>query len=69
METLDRKTARSRIDALRRRDVAKAVFGAAGHEYELQPVLTDAELRAVERQWGVQLPDDYRTFSTSQDAG
>jgi hypothetical protein len=69
METLDAKSVRSRIDALRRRDVARALFGAAGHEYELQPVLADAELRAVERQWGVQFPDDYRTFSTSLDAG
>ena len=32
-------------------------------------LLADAELRAVERQWGVQFPDDYRTFSTSLDAG
>jgi hypothetical protein len=53
---------RSRIDALRRRDVARKVFGAAGHGYELQPVLTDPEVRAVEAQWAVQFPDDYRTF-------
>jgi hypothetical protein len=25
-------------------------------------VLTDAELRAVERQWAIHFPDDYRTF-------
>ena len=60
METLDGRSVRSRIDALRRRDVAKALFGAAGHKYELQPVLTDAELRAVERQWAIHFPDDGR---------
>jgi hypothetical protein len=62
MTAFDTREVRRRIDALRRRDRAKDVFGAAGHGYELRPVLTKAELLSAEEQWEVTFPEDYRQF-------
>lgn len=39
-----------------------AKLAALGHRYELAPKLSMAELAEVEEQFGVKLPDDYRTF-------
>jgi hypothetical protein len=62
MDTFDPKHLRQRIDALRREDAARTVFGAISHGYELRSSLTDKDLVAAERQWGVTFPDEYRAF-------
>jgi len=62
MDTVDWKAVRTRLDALRRRDVDRVVFGASSHGYELQPPLTKGELADVESQYGARFPEDYRTF-------
>lgn len=62
MHSFDPKDVRQRIDALRREDAARTVFGVNGHGYELRKPLANKDLVSAERQWGVTFPDEYRTF-------
>jgi hypothetical protein len=41
---------------------AESVFGVGGHQWRLEPPLTDDELAEVESQLGVDLPAEYRAF-------
>ena len=38
------------------------VFGADAHQYHLNPPVSEAEVLAFEKKYGVQLPEFYRTF-------
>ena len=38
------------------------VFGADAHQYHLNPPVSEAEVLAFEKKYGVQLPECYRTF-------
>ena len=38
------------------------VFGADGHQYHLNPPVSEAEVLAFEQKYGVQLPECYRAF-------
>ncbi|MER5930954.1 SMI1/KNR4 family protein [Streptomyces sp. NPDC002054] len=61
---------RERVLALREAPRWQSVFGAeGGHRFELLPVLTEEELRAVERWLGAELPEEYRTFLLQVGAG
>ncbi|MFD8749877.1 SMI1/KNR4 family protein [Kitasatospora sp. NPDC059577] len=48
---------------------SRPVFGAAGHGFRLDPVLSPAELAELEAQIGVRLPQEYRTFLLTVGAG
>jgi len=67
--TFDAKKIIEKLDALRTKDKKHGVFGASGHGWKLTPKLTPAEIAAVEKQWRVKLPDDYRTFLLEIGAG
>ncbi|MBH5335410.1 SMI1/KNR4 family protein [Streptomyces pactum] len=65
---------RERVLALREAPGRTEVFGAesprgGGHGFELLPVLTEAEVRAVERSLAVELPAEYRSFLLEVGAG
>lgn len=65
---------RERVLALREAPRRQAVFGAeaahdGGHRFALLPVLTETEVRAVERRLAVRLPEEYRTFLLEVGAG
>lgn len=45
-------------------DTERQLFGSNGHDYALNPPLAEADLAAFERDAGVALPTDYRTFIT-----
>ncbi|MFJ5121733.1 SMI1/KNR4 family protein [Kitasatospora sp. NPDC088548] len=47
----------------------RPVFGAIGHQFRLEPVLSPAELAELEAQIGVRLPQEYRTFLLTVGAG
>jgi hypothetical protein len=60
--TLDRTTVLQRLAELDRRDRNRRVFGAASHEYKLDPPLPVPVIEAFEGRHGVSLPEDYRRF-------
>jgi len=41
------------------------VFGAEGHDFELNPPLAEAKVEELERRHGIRLPADYRAFITT----
>lgn len=53
---------RERVAALAAAGSALEIHGFKGHRFELHPVLSPTELAEVEREAGVRLPEDYRTF-------
>lgn len=64
---------RERVLALRNAPHWRVVFGADfhdhGHKFQLHPVLTEEQLRAVERRFETELPEEYRTFLLQVGAG
>lgn len=61
---LDRSTVLRRLAELDRRDQRRRVFGAASHQYKLNPSLPVSVVQAFEGRYGVSLPEDYRLFIT-----
>ena len=62
-------TLREAVDELARRDRGLHRFGAAAHRYALAPPLAEAEVVALERELGTELPADYRAFFVEVAAG
>ncbi|NJC10837.1 hypothetical protein F4558_000663 [Micromonospora profundi] len=54
----------TKLAAAARRPGEPVMFGASAHRFKLGPPLTDSEVSAFEREYGVSLPDDYRAFIT-----
>lgn len=50
------------LEKLRTSKRAKKIFGAAAHNYRMNPTLSEAEVRAFEEEHSVRLPEDYRQF-------
>ena len=51
-----------KLTELRHRDTQFQLFGASTHRYLLNPCLPEDNLREVEAQYGITLPEDYRRF-------
>jgi SMI1/KNR4 family protein SUKH-1 len=62
-------TWREAVRALAADDPALRRFGAAHHRYQLTAPLDDDALDALERQLGVELPDELRAFAAEAGAG
>ena len=62
MEEFDIPAVIAAISRLRQSRVD--VFGSEGHHYQLNPVLSEAEAAAFERDYKIVLPADYRRFIT-----
>ncbi|MEU9127457.1 SMI1/KNR4 family protein [Kitasatospora sp. NPDC048540] len=64
---------RERVTALRESPFTEKVFGARqqgfGHDFVLQPPLSEADLAEAEEELGVALPTDYRNFLVEVGAG
>ncbi|MFJ4829754.1 SMI1/KNR4 family protein [Streptomyces sp. NPDC088747] len=66
---------RERVKSLARTDRARKVFGAwdsygaQGHPFRLADPLSESDVSAAEAQWGISLPDDYRSFMLDVGAG
>jgi hypothetical protein len=65
----DPSTVTKKLEALRAKDEKLRVFGANGHRWKLARKLTERDVSAVEKQYGVELPDDYRAFLLAVGAG
>ncbi|WP_426513298.1 hypothetical protein ACPPVO_23355 [Dactylosporangium sp. McL0621] len=53
------------VDLLAGVDTGRRVFGAVMHDYQRGPALKDAEVRTVEEDLGITLPDAFRVFVTT----
>src|SRR6516162_3039220 len=62
--TIDRFTVLQRLTELDRKDRRRQVFGAASHQYKLNPPLPVSSIEAFEERHGVSMPEDYRRFIT-----
>ncbi len=62
--TLDKSTVIQRLADLDRRDPRRKVFGANEHGYKLRPTAPLSVIESFERQHGISLPLDYRSFIT-----
>lgn len=51
-----------KLTLLRNADPQFHLFGADHHLYQLNPCLTESEVRAFEQKHSVKLPEEYRTF-------
>ena len=51
-----------RLQQLASLDPTFQAFGAAEHQYQLNPCLTIQDISAIESQYGIQLPEDYVWF-------
>jgi hypothetical protein len=62
--TIDTLTVLQCLADLDRRDPRREVFGAGAHQYKLNPPLSISVVEAFEKQHGISLPEDYRSFIT-----
>jgi hypothetical protein len=51
-----------KLDHLRQIDASRSIFGAESHQYQLNPCLSESQIRAFEQTYAIRLPDDYRSF-------
>lgn|GEM_PF-951979 len=58
------KRIRVKLDQLSNTDAKRELFGAATHQYRLNPVLRTEQVRTFETEHQVQLPEDYVAFLT-----
>src|SRR5215468_9209330 len=56
------ESVRNAIEALKQRDSAFELFGAAWHRYQLNPRLSELEVTEFENRHGIRLPEAYRDF-------
>src|SRR5690242_2351707 len=63
-EPFEKQTVLRLLGELDRRDRRRRVFGAASHQYKLNPPLPVSVIAAFEERHGVSLPEDYRRFVT-----
>ena len=63
------KTILDKINSLRLADKTFSVFGADDHQYVMDPVLTEAEIKEFEQKHNIQLPADYRNFLKTVGSG
>jgi len=64
------KSIQKKLMELKEKDKDMTIFGAAddvffnypGHHYELNPVLSEEQVAAAEKQLGIRLPEEYREF-------
>jgi hypothetical protein len=68
-EPLDKQTVLRLLGELDRRDWRRRAFGAAFHQYKLNPPLPLSVVEAFEQRDGVSLPEDYRYFVTETGNG
>ncbi|MDT9700961.1 SMI1/KNR4 family protein [Streptomyces sp. P17] len=62
MESWDEGGVRARLREMAAQDPRRERFGSDTHQYELAPVLSEAEIRAFEATHGIDLPAEYRSF-------
>ena len=55
-------TLKQDIEMLKRKDRHLRIFGAASHNYKLNPTLSESHLLTFEEKHKITLPDDYRLF-------
>jgi hypothetical protein len=60
----DKASILAALEALKRRDARRQLFGGDSHDYALNPPLPAAEVEAFERKHSITLPDDYKYFLT-----
>lgn len=53
---------RDKLEQIRQTGVGAGVFGSESHKYHLDPPATPAEVATFEQEWGIELPESYRTF-------
>ncbi len=64
LEALDKSTVVQRLAYLDRRDPRRKIFGANGHDYKLRPTVPISVIESFEKQHGISLPANYRSFIT-----
>jgi len=62
---LDQSTVHHRLENLAGRDPEFTIFGSESHRYRLGPPLPEKRVAEFEREIGVELPADYRSFVTT----
>jgi hypothetical protein len=61
---LDPIYVRERLIELKSLDRELQLFGAEGHQYQLNPLMSEADVADYERQQSISIPEDYRHFIT-----
>lgn len=59
---LDVTRIQSKLEQLQRLDRKYKIFGATSHKYQLNPTLSEAQVKEVETHYKMKLPEDYRRF-------
>lgn len=59
------KRIRDKLAYLRNLDGRYGIPCSSSHKYQSNPVALESEVAAIERKYGVSLPDDYRTYLTT----
>lgn len=62
---LDQSTVHERLGVLAKRDPGFTIFGSESHRYRIGPPLPDKQVAEFERELGIELPADYRSFVTT----
>jgi hypothetical protein len=61
----DQSMVHQRLEILAERDPEFTVFGSESHRYRLGPPLSEKRVTGFEREMGIELPGDYRSFVTT----
>lgn len=55
----------SRLEELKSLDTTYQIFGSENHKYELNPLVSNEEVKEFESHFNIELPDGYRQFITT----